>query len=146
MTQYKVEMRDVDRRSWNDVASCKESTVTVENCGIEIGHEYVFRVTAYNAGGESETSETSTAIEAMDRFVKPRLDKELLGKERDLTAGQMMRLEAVVEAQPPAKFQWIRPNGEPAGRHAGPLREAGHPAPEGGDPEGEVRAARALGR
>merc|ERR1719400_2445279 len=49
----------------------------------------------------------------MDRFVKPRLDKELLGKERDLTAGQMMRLEAVVEAQPPAKFQWIRPNGEP---------------------------------
>ena len=71
----------------------------------------------------------------MDRFVKPRLDKELLGKERDLTAGQMMRLEAVrcirqiiktiliqnndrpppkvVEAQPPAKFQWFRPNGEP---------------------------------
>ena len=32
----------------------------------------------------------------MDRFVKPRLDKELLGKERDLTAGQMMRLEAVI--------------------------------------------------
>ena len=32
----------------------------------------------------------------MDRFVKPRLDKELLGKERDLTAGQMMRLEAVL--------------------------------------------------
>ena len=31
----------------------------------------------------------------MERFVKPRLDKELLGKERDLTAGQMMRLEAV---------------------------------------------------
>merc|ERR1712088_1053154 len=109
----KVEMRDVDRRAWNDVASCKESTVTVQNCGIEIGHEYVFRVTAYNAAGESETSETSTAIEAMDRFVKPRLDKELLGKERDLTAGQMMRLEAVVEAQPPAKFQWFRPNGEP---------------------------------
>ena len=33
--------------------------------------------------------------QAMERFVKPRLDKELLGKERDLTAGQMMRLEAV---------------------------------------------------
>ena len=33
--------------------------------------------------------------QAMGRFVKPRLDKELLGKERDLTAGQMMRLEAV---------------------------------------------------
>ena len=31
----------------------------------------------------------------MVRFVKPRLDKDLLGKERDLTAGQMMRLEAV---------------------------------------------------
>ena len=32
----------------------------------------------------------------MERFVKTRLDKELLGKERDLTAGQMMRLEAVI--------------------------------------------------
>ena len=35
------------------------------------------------------------STQAMERFVKPRLDKELLGKERDLTAGQMMRLEAV---------------------------------------------------
>ena len=71
VTQYKVEMRDVDRRAWNDVgelnittnwvvvnlaedpnvgmisASCKETTVTVEKCGIEVGHEYVFRFTNY---------------------------------------------------------------------------------------------------
>jgi hypothetical protein len=110
--EYKVEMRDVDRRAWNDVATCKETTVMVEKCGIELGHEYVFRATAYNAGGESEVSETSNAIEAMDRFVKPRMDKELLGKDKDMSAGQMFRLEAVVEAQPPAKFQWFLPNGE----------------------------------
>ena len=71
MTQYKIEMRDVDRRSWNDVgqsddaylkllafrsfshnhcgfpASCKETTVIVENCGIEVEHEYVFRFQNY---------------------------------------------------------------------------------------------------
>ena len=39
-------------------------------------------MTAYNAGGESETSEPSQAITAMERFVKPRLDKDLLGKVR----------------------------------------------------------------
>ena len=50
--------------------------------------------TAYNAEGESQTSETSDSIEAMDRFVKPQLDKDLLGKETDLSASQMLRLEA----------------------------------------------------
>jgi len=111
VSEYRLEMRDVDKRSWNDVAKCKEETVTVKG-GIELGKEYVFRVTAYNAGGESETSETSEPIEAMDRFVKPRLDRELLGKERDMTATQMLRLECVCEAQPPSKIAWFLPNGE----------------------------------
>jgi len=112
ISEYKVEMRDVDKRSWNNVASTKETTVTVDNCGIEVEHEYVFRVTAYNAGGESETSETSTPIEAMNRFVKPRLDKDHLGKVKELTSTQMVKLEALCEAQPQAKFQWFLPNGE----------------------------------
>lgn len=59
ISEYKVEMRDVDKRSWNNVgefnwfeffltlrlitASTKETTVTVDNCGIEVEHEYVFR-------------------------------------------------------------------------------------------------------
>lgn len=113
VSEYRLEMRDVDKRNWMDVAKSKETTVTLEKVGIELGREYVFRVTAYNAGGESETSETSTAIEAMDRFVKPKLDRELLGKERDMTATQMVRLEAVCEAQPPAKITWFLPNGDP---------------------------------
>lgn len=110
--EYKVEMRDVDKRAWNEIYRCKETSFTAEKCGIEVGHQYVFRVTAYNAGGESQTSETSDSIEAMDRFVKPQLDKDLLGKEKDLSASQMLRLEAVAEAQPPAKFSWFLPSGE----------------------------------
>lgn len=112
VSEYRLEMRDVDKRSWNDVGKCKETTSTVNKCGIEVGREYVFRVTAYNAGGESMTSETSEPIEAMERFVKPRLDRELLGKERDMQATQMIRLEAVCEASPPAKFSWFLPNGD----------------------------------
>ena len=104
MKEYKVEMRDVDKRAWNEIYRCKETSFTAEKCGIEVGHQYVFRVTAYNAEGESQTSETSDSIEAMDRFVKPQLDKDLLGKETDLSASQMLRLKAVAEAQPPAKF------------------------------------------
>eukprot|EP00092_Neocalanus_flemingeri_P076019 GFUD01094257.1.p1 GENE.GFUD01094257.1~~GFUD01094257.1.p1 ORF type:complete len:1559 (+),score=423.64 GFUD01094257.1:143-4819(+) len=111
--EYKVEMRDVDKRAWNEIAKCKETTFTAEKCGIELDHEYVFRVTAYNVGGESETSETSSEIKAMERFVKPRLDKDLLGKEKDMCASQLLRFEAVAVAEPPAKFSWFLPNGEP---------------------------------
>lgn len=110
--EYKLEMRDADRRSWNEIAKCKETAFTAEKCGIEIGHDYVFRVTAYNAGGESETSETSDAITAMERFVKPRLDKDLLGREKEMCATQVLRLEGVAVAEPPAKFTWFLPNGE----------------------------------
>merc|ERR1719315_351345 len=30
VTEYRVEMRDVDKRNWMDVAKCKETTVTLE--------------------------------------------------------------------------------------------------------------------
>ena len=69
MKEYKVEMRDVDKRAWNKIYRCKEMSFTAEKCGIKVGHQYVFRVTAYNAEGKSQTSETSDSIEAMDRFV-----------------------------------------------------------------------------
>jgi len=110
--EYKLEMRDADKRAWNEIARCKETTFNAQKCGIELDHEYVFRVTAYNAGGESMESETSTEIKAMERFVRPRLDKDLLGKEKDMCASQVLRLEGVVVAEPPAKFSWFLPNGE----------------------------------
>ena len=50
--------------------------------------------------------------QAMNRFVKPKLDKDHLGKVKELTATQMVKLEAICEAQPQAKFQWFLPNGE----------------------------------
>ena len=112
VTEYKVEMRDVDRRAWNEIGRCRELTFTAEKCGIETGHEYVFRVVAYNAGGESEVSDSSSAIEAKERFVKPHLDKDQLGKEKELVAGQLLKLEVTVIAEPPAKVSWFLPNGE----------------------------------
>jgi len=110
--EYKLEMRDADKRAWNEIAKCRETTYHAEKCGIELDHDYVFRVTAYNAGGESETSETSTPITAMERFVKPVLNRDLLGKEKEMCASQVLRLEGVAVAEPPAKFTWLLPNGE----------------------------------
>jgi len=111
--EYKLEMRDADKRSWKVVAQCRETTFEVRNCDMELDHEYVFRVTAYNAGGESDTSDPSDAITAMERFVKPRLDKDAIGKERELHAGQMLKFDTVCVAEPPAKITWHLPNGEP---------------------------------
>jgi len=109
---YKIEMRDADKRAWNEIGQTKETSFRAERCGIELEHQYVFRVTAINAGGESELSETSTAIEAMERFVKPRLNKDMLGKDKELSAAQFMKFEAVAVAEPGAKFSWFLPNGE----------------------------------
>ena len=109
---YKVEMRDVDKRSWNEIGQTKETSFKAENCGIEIEHEYVFRVTAINAGGESELSETSSPIEAMERFVKPKINKDLLGKEKELCASQLMKLDALICAEPKASISWFLPDGE----------------------------------
>lgn len=111
--RYKVEMRNVDRRAWNEIASTRECTITVENCGIELDSEYIFRVTAVNKGGESPESESSNPITAIERFVKPRLDKEMLGKEKELNFGQMLKFEAVVIAEPAVKFTWCFSDGEP---------------------------------
>ena len=110
--RYKIEMRDVDKRSWNEIGQVKETSFTADKCGIELGHEYVFRVTAINKGGESEISETSSPIEAMERFVKPKLNKDLLGKDKELCSGQLMKFEAIVTAEPGAKISWYLPNGE----------------------------------
>jgi len=112
ITSYKVEMRDVDKRAWNEICQTKETTCNVDNCGIEIEHEYVFRVTAVNAGGESEVSETSSPIEAMERFVKPKLNKDMLGAEKELHSSQVLKLEAQVTAEPAAKVSWFFENGE----------------------------------
>ena len=40
--EYKVEMRNVDKRAWNEIYRCKETSFTAEKCGIEVGHQYVF--------------------------------------------------------------------------------------------------------
>jgi len=112
ITSYKIEMRDVDKRSWNEILQTKDTTCTVDKCGIEIEHEYVFRVTAINAGGESEVSETSASIEAMERFVKPKLNKDILGAEKELCASQLLKIEAVVTAEPAAKVSWFFESGD----------------------------------
>jgi len=109
--EYVIEMRDVDKRSWNIVGKCKETNFKVEK-DIEVGHEYVFRLTAVNAGGESEVSDPSSTIEAMERFVKPRIDKELLGKTKEMVSGQRLVLEAVVVAEPAVKISWFMPCGD----------------------------------
>lgn len=109
--EYVLEMRDVDKRSWNVVGKTKETSFKVEK-DIEEGHEYVFRLTAINAGGESEVSDPTTGIEAMERFVKPRIDKDLLGKSKEMVSGQRLVLEAVVVAEPAAKVSWFMPCGD----------------------------------
>ena len=110
--EYKVEIRCADKRAWNEVGRCRETSFEARNCGMELDKEYVFRITAYNAGGESDTSDPSDAITAMERFVKPRIDKDMLGKEREMHAGQTIRLDTVCVAEPPAKVTWYLPNGE----------------------------------
>ena len=110
--RYKVEMRNVDKRAWNEIGQTKENTFMAEKCGIELGNEYVFRITAINIAGESDLSETSSPIEAMERFVKPKLNKDLMGKDKELCASHMLKLDAVASGEPASKFSWFFANGD----------------------------------
>jgi hypothetical protein len=115
ITSYRVEMRNRDKRGWNKVATIKggedealEANITE---GIETGREYEFRVIGVNKAGDSENSKTSNAIVAKARFVKPKIERDMLPGEKEMFAGQTLKMSVTVTAEPPANVSFWSPSG-----------------------------------
>ena len=104
--KYIVQMRDKDGRQWVDAAMVVgDRTNAKVTEGIEPGHEYEFRVVAVNKAGPSDPSDVSKSVVAKPRFLAPRIDRKNLTK-KVLRIGQMLRLEANIQGEPPPSITW----------------------------------------
>ena len=75
------------------------------------GNEYEFRVLAINRGGESEYSPSSKSVLAKTRFIKPKINRDLLEKEKTVYAGQTLKLNLEIQASPQPSVTWYFPDG-----------------------------------
>lgn len=110
VTSYKVEMRNRAKRAWTQVGITKETNFRVSN-NISPENEYEFRVIASNNGGDSECSPSSKSIVAETRFIKPKINRDLLGTEKVVHANQPLRLTVEVTAAPKPEVQFYFPSG-----------------------------------
>eukprot|EP00096_Caligus_rogercresseyi_P016211 TRINITY_DN878_c0_g1_i1.p1 TRINITY_DN878_c0_g1~~TRINITY_DN878_c0_g1_i1.p1 ORF type:complete len:1596 (-),score=294.53 TRINITY_DN878_c0_g1_i1:195-4982(-) len=112
--EYFVEIRNTGKRNWVQGSITKSVSCSIPGGSglIQSGNDYQFRVAAKNKGGElSEFSPTSSPITAEVRFIKPKIDRDMLIKEKILHAGQTLRLELSVVSAPLAEIAWHYPNG-----------------------------------
>ena len=69
-------------------------------------------------GGESECSASSKSILAETRFIKPKINRDLLGTEKLAHVGQPLRLSVEIAAAPKPEVTFILPNGKSASADA----------------------------
>ena len=111
--EYRVEVRNRDKRAWLVGGHSRECNLRV-NEHISAGNEYEFRVVAINKGGDSENSPTSKSVLAKNRFVKPKINKDVLAVERTVHAGQTLKIELEIRAEPVPSVNWTFPDGKEA--------------------------------
>ena len=100
-----------DKRAWNVGGMVRETTCRVGDGLIVAGNEYEFRVVAINKGGESANSPTSKSVLAKNRFVKPKINKDVLAVDRTVHAGQVMKVELEITGEPKPELVVTSPEG-----------------------------------
>ena len=96
------------------------------------GNEYEFRVTAFNKGGDSEPSQSSSPVLAKVRFIKPKINRDVFPTEKTVHSEQALkydklkkiyrhpildylsstRIEAEIKAEPAPEITWTFPDGK----------------------------------
>ncbi|KAH8269759.1 hypothetical protein KR018_000421 [Drosophila ironensis] len=109
--KYIIQMRDKSGRAWVDAGTVAGDKTKGTVTGVEEGHEYEFRIVAVNKAGPSEPSDVSKSVVAKPRFLKPHIDRKNLQK-KIMRSGQMLHMDAIVKAEPPAKIVWTYNNTE----------------------------------
>jgi hypothetical protein len=113
LTEYIIELRDKDKRTWKQVLKVPANVTTghIEAPHIKEFHQYEFLVIACNSAGPSEPSEPSTTIEAKTRFLKPQIDRSTLQK-KVLRVDQLLRVDADYVGAPEPTIAWSRQSGD----------------------------------
>jgi len=109
VTGYNVERLDPKTGRWTKVNSEPITRPEFEDRKVMAGKEYEYRVTAVNAGGESEPSDSSGLLKAKPLKEAPKVNLSALGgREIRVKAGDPLKINVPISGAPTPKVAWAK--------------------------------------
>ncbi|ESO03551.1 hypothetical protein HELRODRAFT_191869 [Helobdella robusta] len=107
ITGYNVERKDPKTGTWKKVNTEPLKKPEFKDKKVQPGKEYEYRVTAENAGGESDPSEASNPIKARPLKAPPKVDLSGLGgRDVRVRAGEPLKLDIPISGAPTPTVTW----------------------------------------
>jgi len=109
ITGYNIERKDPKTGKWTKVNHEPLKKPEFVDKRVQDGKEYEYRVTAENAGGESDPSEVSNLIKAKPLKAPPKLDMSALGgREIRVRAGEPLKIDLPIDGAPTPTVTWTK--------------------------------------
>ena len=108
ITGYDVERRDILGGRWVKVTDKAVSSTDYRDGKVEEGHQYEYKVRAYNAAGAGPHSDPSLSITARPMKCPPRLNLDVLNQRIRVKAGEEIHVLIPFEGSPLPTVSWTK--------------------------------------